>query len=464
EVESLATATGLTRPEAVLLINGLPKVSDYSADFLGKELREKLGGLKTADAKVARETFRPLERWKLFGVLTASAPDDPAEIWGDLSARTARAWNHVFGQRAALREELVIALERDVDPPLSGALVLTALQAPKESALLRTRELAFAELFAYANPPPSDSFRQHAAESFALLIPWMFHALPVGDPDRARIPALHQAVLEALRDPKLSMPLATGYVEEKFKEALKTLVEAIGGKTDPIQMGNEQSIVARDSGGLIGLTLSNGMQARFGFRPALVDENHMAHRLAKDSGFALHRYETLQSVTFLRSPGLAAMVQRIGTTPVPEGGWEANPDLACRPLVDDVMAKKKLSREAAIHYLQLLAMQEPTAKTVTTWNGWKTGLYKETCIELAKQKLVVEGKRERASREVFLPGGWEKSAKGKNLPSETWKRALYLLPHGSPLTRILPPRPHHELFEAAWKRVLSGDAPKFDEV
>ncbi|MGZ3422839.1 MAG: hypothetical protein ACXVEE_33575, partial [Polyangiales bacterium] len=47
EVESLATATGLTRPEAVLLINGLPKVSDYSADFLGKELREKLGGLKT---------------------------------------------------------------------------------------------------------------------------------------------------------------------------------------------------------------------------------------------------------------------------------------------------------------------------------------------------------------------------------------------------------------------------------
>jgi hypothetical protein len=464
EVDALATATGLTRPEATLLLNGLPKVSDYSADFLGKELREKLGGLKMPDAKVARDTFRPLERPKLLVVLARSAPADPAQIWGDLSQLGGAAWNGIFGQRAALRAELVIARERDVDPPLAASLVLSALQSPKESKLLAVRELAFADLFAYSNPPPSDSFRHQTAESFALLIPWMFHSLPVGDPDRARIPALHAAVLEALKDPKLSLPLATGYVEEKHKKQLEALVEAIGGKTDPIAIGNERSIVARDNGGLVGLTLSNGMQARFGFRPALVDDGHMAHRLAKDSGFALHRYETLSAVSFLRSPGLAAMVARIAESPVPEGGWEANPDHGSKALVDDVMAKKKLSREAAIHYLQLLALQEPTLKAVITWNGWKTGVYKETCIELAKQKLVVEGKRERASREVFLPGGWEKSAKGKNLPSETWKRAFYLLPNGSPLSRILPLRPHHQLFEAAWTRVLSGDAPKFDEV
>ena len=184
----------------------------------------------------------------------------------------------------------------------------------------------------------------------------------------------------------------------------------------------------------------------------------------RDSGFTLHRYDALDAVTFLRSEGAASMMARIANTPVPAGGWEANPAASCAAIVDDVVAKKKLSREAATHYVQLLSMAEPSTKSVITWNGWTASLYKETCVELVRSKLVVEGKRERAGREVFLPGGWEKASKGKNLPSEGWKRSLYHLAHGAPLSRILPPRPHHELFEAAWKRVVSGDAPKFEEV
>ena len=70
--------------------------------------------------------------------------------------------------------------------------------------------------------------------------------------------------------------------------------------------------------------------------------------------------------------------------------------------------------------------------------------------------------RERAGREIFLPGGWEKRG-GSDLPLESWKLPLYTIPYGS-LGRLVPPRPLHRMFADAWARVAKGDAPKYEEV
>ena len=113
-------------------------------------------------------------------------------------------------------------------------------------------------------------------------------------------------------------------------------------------------------------------------------------------------------------------------------------------------------------YLQLLALAEPTAKRIQLFNGWKPAAYKKAEAELVAKKLVVQGKRERAGREIFLPGAWEKGA-GLDLPNEAWKTPLFAIGHGG-LGRMLPPRPLHAMFEAAWKRIEAGDAPKYEEV
>jgi hypothetical protein len=79
---------------------------------------------------------------------------------------------------------------------------------------------------------------------------------------------------------------------------------------------------------------------------------------------------------------------------------------------------------------------------------------------------VIEAKRARAGRGVFLPGGWME-AKSPNLPVESWKTGLYGLavPDGGrhltgPLAKFLPLRPLPELFAAAWQRVQDGDVPR----
>ena len=104
---------------------------------------------------------------------------------------------------------------------------------------------------------------------------------------------------------------------------------------------------------------------------------------------------------------------------------------------------------AAALYLQMLALAEPTQKNVTAWNGWTTKQYAAASAELVKKKLVVEGKRERAGRTVFIKGGYTKGDR-ENLPTEEWK-----LPFYAGLERNVPHEPTHALFERAYKRAQS---------
>jgi hypothetical protein len=109
-------------------------------------------------------------------------------------------------------------------------------------------------------------------------------------------------------------------------------------------------------------------------------------------------------------------------------------------------------------YLELLALPAPTERFVMQVNAWDAETLTAARQVLLEKKLVVEGKRERAGRDVFLPGGWEKRSK-RELPFETWKLPFYQ-PLGAPFVAM----PAGELYARALERVTSGDAPKFEEV
>jgi hypothetical protein len=179
-------------------------------------------------------------------------------------------------------------------------------------------------------------------------------------------------------------------------------------------------------------------------------------------------YSAGKSLDYLRSPGLAQIVARIRSTPVPAGAWEQNPLLSAPGLVDRVAAHHGLGRDAAALYLQYLVLLWPTTKNLLRWNAWKPKQLEAATGELLDKELLLAAKRERAQRGHFLPGGWE-ALKSPHPPLETWKLAMYGTRNAegnpvAPLGQFLALAPFHVLFEAAWERIESGDVPRYDEV
>lgn len=129
-------------------------------------------------------------------------------------------------------------------------------------------------------------------------------------------------------------------------------------------------------------------------------------------------------------------------------------------LVTEAAEALGLSADAAALYLMLLALPDPTDRNCARWTEWKPARIKRARAELAATDLVVEAKRSRAGRTLFLPCGWlERSAPG--LPLETWKERLYPV---EGYARTLPGIPVPELFATAWARTRGGDAPAFEEL
>ncbi|GAA2097498.1 hypothetical protein GCM10009780_45250 [Actinomadura alba] len=153
---------------------------------------------------------------------------------------------------------------------------------------------------------------------------------------------------------------------------------------------------------------------------------------------------------------------RIRSGALPEGAHEAYPPAAVPDLVAEVAERFGLEPDPAVLYLQLLTLLRPTDRNVRTWNGWKPARHKAAVTALTGRGLVIEAKRARAGRGVFLPGGWVKADK-PHLPLERWKAELYgllLYADGTETGGLSwPGRPLPELYAAAWQRILDGDQP-----
>jgi len=154
----------------------------------------------------------------------------------------------------------------------------------------------------------------------------------------------------------------------------------------------------------------------------------------------------LRLALHLRSAAFAAFADRVRATPVPVGGFEANPLVSVPKLVAAVAKTKQLPLGAAALYLQILALPEPTERDVRAWNGWTAAEYDAAAARLVKAKLVVSGTRERFGRSIFLKGPYTKGDRW-NLPIEEAKLALHDV-----LSRHVAAEPAHLLFARAWKQ------------
>ncbi|MCE0539100.1 hypothetical protein LWF15_26725 [Kineosporia rhizophila] len=460
-VEELAQATGVTRAEAALLLAGLVRIDVYENNFLPKPLRELLG-LKVAEAKTARDSLsRLLSTDARLHLLSLAMPDSPADLWqkGPDVARLADGWNELFGRRVPVPDALVADFSAARKSAWTGAkdpaAVLQGMVGPESTPWLTT-DLRFTvrDNQLVQEPEESDTdagFRaKHLADTVIALL-WLAYRLPLGDSVRAVLPRVYDLLQQRLANPDLLLTFLEG-----DGSRIEGLRQVYG--LPPVSDGPNQPVEVVPLGE-VGHLLSRGWNSAVFVCPAKLDAGgEPLLELAR----ALPSYQSAP-LLIARSGELARLIDEVRAEPTAgtELAWLQDPLVSVPELVAEVSQHHNLGTEAARLYLQLLALPDPTDKNVRTWNGWAPKVLKTATAALLEAGLVVEGKRARAGRSVFLPTAWL-PVKAPGLPLEAWKVPLLgLQPDGSsPLHLAVPVTSVRELYRRAWERVLAGDEPR----
>ncbi len=490
--------TGVRRPIAALVLGGLPRRANHDEHL--KLLRAAPYKANQAMARQYDDFCHRLGDTGRRAVLAAGMPEDPAELWveGAVTAaaeRMAAAWAERLGTTPYVDEELAGALEADLGLGDGWARALAAAGATAAGATAAGATAAGAAATgavatgaADAGAPGgagyvlvgsrSGGLSLHHAEADgsagrrvgvagpfpaepASVVAWALTERPVGDPAVRAAAALYGTLRARLDAPGTLIPLcwnaALGRAAAEDPAFLPYAGTVLPCPEPPYREDTEPS-VAYDDG--LFVVASPGRDVFL--RPAALadpDRVDRAVRLCGELGLpgVLEAVRRIQAVC---GGGLARMVARAASTPVPPGGYELNPALSVPELVAEVARALVVGADAAALHLQLLALARPTDRGVRRWNGWTPARHKAAQAELEAAGAIHTGKRARAGRTAFVPGEWAEF-KAPHLPLETAK----LPAHGvsadtsdcqGPFIRLLSPVPAHELFALAWARADGG--------
>ncbi|MEU3514952.1 hypothetical protein ABZ770_06670 [Streptomyces sp. NPDC006654] len=434
-----ATDGGLGPLQATVLVAGQPQApAAEELDVIGLKPRQRAFGT---------ELLKSLGQDEQRALLGALLPEDPAELWtsGPCTAAAGRLWAERLGT--------LVRLPEDLSTDLAGmgiAHAETVLNPARVPWIARTtvfRPDADGDLTPVdPSAVPGSYALTGAVQSLAALA----YVLPYGHPLRAGLPAGLAALRRRLSDPELLLDLGLDWTEKNGPTSVQ--LRKVYGL--PETGGGDAHGVTRIGEALV-------------LRPWYAQTEHVQLRPAALSGpddsvlglleglVGPGRRSGLRAVRTLLGGELARAVAAEGPA-----GHPQDPTVTVPALVAEVAAAHGLGEDAAALYLQLLALPDPTDRNCARWSGWKPARAKKARAELAATALVVEAKRPRAGRTLFLPCGW-RDLGAPALPVETWKEALYPVSDGD---RTLPLVPAPELFARAWERVRAGDPPAYEQL
>ncbi|WP_282699983.1 hypothetical protein [Streptomyces sp. CC219B] len=444
-IDALVTATrgGLGPLQATVLLAAGP--GDRDAGALAPV------GLKPRQVEFANGQLGSLDADDRVELIGALLPEDPADLWttGPDVTAVGRVWAERLGSLVRVPEDIALGLTglpwghaSDVLNPDRTPWIArtTVLRLDKDGNLVPADP--------HAVPGPRDLPAAVAA------LASLAYGLPYGHPLRAALPGSLAALRRRLTDPELLLAADVEWTEKGSSTAAEVRkaygLDATGGADAHGLTRVGEALVLRPWHGDGEATL---------IRPAgLTGPDDTVLGLLEGlvgpaRGAGMRALRTILADDLARA--LAA-----GTDPDGPVGHAQNPLLSAPELVTEVAAAHGLSEDAAALYLQLLALPDPTDRNCARWTGWKPARLKKARTELAATDLVVEAKRTRAGRGLFLPGGW-RDLKGAALPVETWKEGFYPVRDH---VRAVPLLPVPELFARAWERVRNGDAPAYEEL
>ncbi|MBV1850211.1 hypothetical protein [Catellatospora tritici] len=426
----LSQRAGMSPAEATLLLAGLPRRQWERAEH--EQLRQRLGDVDATALNIAARRWNAQD--ETVRMLALLLPDDPAALWttGPAVDRVVAEWVERHGVRRPVRDELIVALSQSRAASGVGASeLLHGISSPDTCRWLHGKVKGI----------DTDDL----IVAITKTLPWLVYHLPAADPIRAGLPRVLDLLRARLRDPKLV--IHAGHIAAKDIDGL---ARALGGTATEGPDGIQAGALVFPPGG-------DWRHAHL--RTSLLDgadDPALAVLLAQVSGVSA-------LVAGLRAV-LGDQIEQLVGYPVSDEAAK-DPSRSVPALVAEVAQTTGLTADAATLYLQLLALPDPTDRNVAAWTGWKPARLKAARAALAATDLVVDAKRPRAGRSLFLPGGWL-ALKAPHLPLETWKYGLLIGGAQGPgvLGVVLPIAPAPQLFDLAWTRVRQGDAPRFDEL
>ncbi|QFZ19459.1 hypothetical protein [Saccharothrix syringae] len=444
-VPALAEAAGLGTAEATVLLAGMPGVTGWEANYLDPDHRRLLG-LSAAAAKAAKARLRSLDTPYRHRLLAAAVPADPVELWtrGPDVAAVAEVWTARHGRLVPVPDDVLEDAVRQLGVPRPAEYV-TGVVNPDLVPWLTTDanlRLDGTELVG----ADGEAFDRAAMWIVPQVLLWLAQRLPAGSPLRARLPEALAQVRRRVAHPGFAVEL-NGWTPAADVRAL------LGIDAPPTGTAH------RHRDWLDVITVQHDY-CRFVVRPGLVGprDRPLLELLAE----VAHGDDVLRALDLLADDGLTAACAAGAPEGVDPAAYHQDPTTSAPHLVAEVAGRFDLPEDAAVLYLQLLALPDPTDANVARWTGWKPARLRAARTALAGTDLVLTAKRARAGRSLFLPGGWL-ALTAPHLPLEAWKAPMFGYT-GDPRAAIVPREPVADLFARAWRRVLDGDAPAYEEL
>lgn len=444
-VPALAERTGLSTAEATVVLAGMPGVLQWGAKFLDASQRQLLG-LSAAGAKAAKERLQGLSRWYLRRLLVAAVPADPVDLWTrgpDVDA-VAEVWIAEHGQRSPVPDDVLADAVKFVHVQRVGEYVTGVVNPDITPWLGKDAELVFDGSALVARN--SDGFDRTALWAVPQVLLWLAHRLPVGSPLRSRLPETLSLARQRVAHPGFAVDLGR-WVDLAKVCALLGVGEPAAGQVHRYRDWLELARVGDE-------------YCRLVARPGLVapGDRDLFQALAQIGG----GQDALAMLDRLADDRLTAVCAVKAPEGVDPAAYHQDPTVSVPALVAEVAERFGLPEDAAALYLQLLALPDPTDANVARWTGWKPARLKQARAALAETDLVLTAKRARAGRSLFLPGGWL-ALSTPHLPLEMWKTQMFEYTAGRS-GAIVPLEPVADLFARAWRRILDGDAPAYEEL
>ena len=482
--ERLASSPGEV---ALVWLHGLG-TNDYAENFLPSAVRNQLK-LKVTDASAARQALSNQKRTmqnKLFAsVLSMGVAAPFAEDRTPVLNAIEKTWGGTMPKRLPLEADLQKRFAKLKEEThwhgSSDQEFFEAAADPKSHKMLTPSdsELEFemsrgrpAHLAVKAKKKNEKALHDGFVNGILKMVA-MLHGETIGNhPARTYMPTLIKSLTKVINSPKSMIQLRQVYLWSYGNKKVPEPSEWLSTSLGKLKVNQKEKTATYDDGLLAGAAIDGNHVALVAFRPGKMKSQADINRLLGITALQVGEYNDgnpapIAHAAAFASTGFQKLVKDI-VAYSKEEVWPQNPLVSSAETVASIEKKMKLSQDASVLYAQLLALPIPTTANIKKWNGWTPARIKKATEELTKQKLVLEAKRARAGRNIFLPGEWLE-LKAPWLPIEAWK-----LPHlyemdldttvNMPADGPMILRPFDELFAAAWQRVLDGDEPKYEEV